>query len=171
MYFGEPVYRATDEEREALVVALDTAQANPASLDNMKKVPDPEKLSVREWVAVVAGLVVFLASTLLAVVLPPLDSLPPWTGWLLAVAAILGLLLLVTTTVRALLRTDHEGVERQEAARASMVAVLVIVVAGYAYALLEGFAGLPRLTAAVPATAAALVWMIAFAWNRPEGDV
>lgn len=137
----------------------------------MKKLSDPEKLSGREWFAVVTGLVVFLASTVIAVVLPPLDTLPPWPGWVLAVAAILGLLLLVITTVRALLRTDTEGVERQEAARASMIAVLVIVVAGYAYALLEGFAGLPRLTAAAPATAAGLVWMIAFAWNRPEGDV
>ena len=137
----------------------------------MKKVSDPEKLSAREWSAVVAGLVVLLASTVVAVALPPLDTLPPWTGWVLAVAAILGLLLFVTTTVRALLRTDTEGVERQEAARASMIAVLVIVVAGYAYALLEGFAGLPRLTAAAPATVAALVWMIAFAWKRPGGDV
>lgn len=31
-YFGEPVYRATDEERTALVAALDTAQSDPASL-------------------------------------------------------------------------------------------------------------------------------------------
>lgn len=137
----------------------------------MTKTYDPEKLSTREWLAVVAGLVVFLASTVVAVALPPLDTLPSWTGWVLAVAAIFGLLVMVTTTARALLRTDTEGVERQEAARAAMIAVLVVVVAGYAYALLEAFAGLPRLTAAAPATAAALAWMIAFAWNRPEGDV
>ena len=31
-YFGEPIYRATDDERAALVAALDTAQADPASL-------------------------------------------------------------------------------------------------------------------------------------------
>lgn len=31
-YFGEPVYRATEEERAALVAALDTAQADPESL-------------------------------------------------------------------------------------------------------------------------------------------
>lgn len=31
-YFGEPVYRATDEERAALVAALDTAQTAPESL-------------------------------------------------------------------------------------------------------------------------------------------
>ena len=137
----------------------------------MAKSSDPEKLSVREWFGVVTGTALFFASVVVAVALPPLDTLPPWAGWVLAVAAILGMLLLVTTTVRALLRVDHQGVERQDAARASMIAVLVLVVAGYAYALLEAFAGLPRLTAAAPATAAALVWMIAFAWKRPEGDV
>lgn len=31
-YFGEPAYRASDEERAALVAALDTAQADPESL-------------------------------------------------------------------------------------------------------------------------------------------
>ena len=31
-YFGEPVYRVTEEERAALVAALDTAHADPASL-------------------------------------------------------------------------------------------------------------------------------------------
>lgn len=50
-----------------------------------------------------------------------------------------------------------------------MVTVLVIVVAGLGYALLEAFAGLPRVTAAVPAAAAALVWVIAFAWARDRG--
>lgn len=33
-YFGEPVYRPTEEERAALVEALDTAQADPASLND-----------------------------------------------------------------------------------------------------------------------------------------
>lgn len=137
----------------------------------MTNLHNPDKLSAREWTAVGGGFVVFMACTVTAVVLSPLDTLPAWSGWGLAVAAILGLVLMVATTVRALLRTDTEGVERQEATRASMIAVLVIVVAGYSYALLEAFAGLPRLTAAAPATAAALVWMIAFAWNRPQGDV
>lgn len=116
------------------------------------------------------GLVAFLASTVAAVALPPLQTLSTWVGWGLAIVAIMGLVLMVATTFRALLRTDTEGVERQEAARASMISVLVIVVAGFAYALLEGFVGLPRLTAAVPAVAAALVWMVAFAWQRPQGD-
>lgn len=132
---------------------------------------DTEKLSAREWFAIVAGTIAFFASVVVAIALSPLNTLPPWAGWVLAIAAILGLLVLVTTTVRALLRTDTEGIERQDAARASMIAVLVLVVAGYSYALLEAFTGLPRLTAAVPATAAALVWMIAFAWSRPDGDV
>ena len=71
--------------------------------------------------------------------------------------------------MRGLLRTDTEGVERQDAARASMIVVLVIVMAGFAYALLEAFAGLPRMTAAAPAAATALVRMIAFAWRLRGG--
>lgn len=132
---------------------------------------DKEKLRPREWLCLAAGTVVFFASTATAIALPPLDSLEAWVGWTLAIAAILGMLLFVATTVRALLRTDTEGVERQDAARAAMIAVLFTVVAGFAYALLEAFAGMPRLTAAAPAVVAALVWMIAFAWNRPDGDV
>lgn len=127
-------------------------------------------LSVREWGAVVAGTVAFFVGAVVAGVLYALDMLPAWAGWLLAVVAILGLVSLVTTTVKALLRGDTEGVERQEAARASMVTVLVIVVAGFAYSLLEAFAGLPRLTAAVPAAAAGLVWVIAFSWSRWGGE-
>lgn len=130
-----------------------------------------EKLSPREWVATTAGTALFFASVITAVALPTLSSLEPWVGWLLAVTAILGLLLLVVTTVRALLRTDTEGIERQDAARAALIAVLFTVVAGFSYALLEAFVGLPRLTAAVPAVVTGLVWMIAFAWNRPQGDV
>lgn len=70
--------------------------------------------SIREWVAVVAGTVVFLVGSVLAGVLYARDALPPWAGWALAVAAVLGLVLLVATTVKALLRGDTEGVERQE---------------------------------------------------------
>ncbi|MGC5616136.1 hypothetical protein [Georgenia sp. Z1491] len=129
-----------------------------------------EKLSPSEWVAVTAGTALLFASVITAVALPTLGSLEPWVGWSLAAAAILGLLVLTATTVRALLRTDTEGVERQDAARAALVAVLFVVVAGLGYALLEAFAGLPRLTAAVPAVTAALVWMVAFVWDRPQGD-
>lgn len=121
------------------------------------------RFSGREWFATVAGAVVFFAGAVAAGVLYALDALPTWAGWGLALAAILGLLLLIGTTVRGLLRTDTEEVERQDAARASLIAVLVIVFAGFAYALLEAFAGLPRLTTAVPAALTAVVWMIAFA--------
>ncbi|MEV7230602.1 MULTISPECIES: hypothetical protein [Polymorphospora] len=127
-------------------------------------------LSVRERVAVVAGTVMFFAGAVVAGVLHALDALPPWAGWALVVAANLGLVLLVAATVKALLRGDTEGVERQDATRASMVTVLVIVVAGFGYALLEAFVGAPRVTAAVPAAAAALVWTIAFAWGRLAGE-
>lgn len=128
------------------------------------------RFSGREWFATVTGAVVFFAGAVTAGVLYALDALPIWAGWCLAVAAIVGLLMLMGASVRGLLRTDTEGVERQDAARASMIAVLVIVVAGFAYALLEAFAGLPRLTAAVPAALTAVVWMIAFAWNRRGGE-
>lgn len=128
------------------------------------------RFSGREWFTAVAGAVVFFAGAVTAGVLYALDALPIWAGWCLAVVAIVGLLMLMGASVRGLLRTDTEGVERQDAARASMIAVLVIVVAGFAYALLEAFAGLPRLTAAVPAALTAVVWMIAFAWNRRGGE-
>lgn len=127
-------------------------------------------LSAREWIAVGTGTAAFFAGAVVAGVLYALDALPPWAGGVLAVVAILGLVLLMTTTVGALLRGDTEGVERQDAARASMVAVLVIVVAGFAYSLLEAFAGLPRVTAAVPAAAAGLVWVVAFSWGRLGGE-
>lgn len=127
-------------------------------------------LSVREWVAVVAGFGVFFVGAVVASVLLALDVLPVWAGWALAVVAIVGLVLLTATTVRALLRGDTEGVERRDAARASMVTVLVVVVAGFSYSLLEALAGLPRVTAAVPAAAAGLVWMIAFSWGRWGGE-
>lgn len=37
-HFGEPVYRPTDDERAALVSALDTAQADTTSLHDWAKV-------------------------------------------------------------------------------------------------------------------------------------
>ena len=129
-----------------------------------------KSLSAREWVAVIAGTAAFFAGAVTAGVMYALGARPAWAGWALAVVAMLGLMLLVAATVRALLRGDTEGVERQDAARASMVTVLVVVVAGFAYSLLEAFAGLPRVTAAVPAAAAGLVWMITFAWGRWGGE-
>lgn len=127
-------------------------------------------LSAREWIAVVGGAVAFFVAAVAAGVLHALDALPVWAGWTLVIAAIVGLVLLVATTVLALLRGDTEGIERQDAARASMVTVLVVVVAGFAYSLLEAFAGMPRVTAAVPAAGAGLVWVIAFSWSRLGGE-
>lgn len=51
-----------------------------------------------------------------------------------------------------------------------MITVLVVVVAGFAYSLLEAFRGMPRLTAAVPAAVAGLTWMVSFAWGRWGGE-
>lgn len=127
-------------------------------------------MSVREWVSAIVGTAVFFAGAVAAGVLYALDALPMWAGWALAIVAVVGMVLLIATTVRALLRGDTEGVERQDAARASMVTVLVIVVAGFAYSLLEAFAGLPRATAAVPAAVAGLVWVVAFSWGRRGGE-
>ena len=127
-------------------------------------------MSMRERIATVTGMVAFFTGAVVAGVLYAFDALLPWTGWTLTIVAIFGLMVMVATVVRALLRGDTEGIERQDAARASMVAVLVIVVAGFAYSLLEAFAGLPRVTAAVPAAAAALVWMLAFAWGQTGGE-
>lgn len=120
--------------------------------------------------AVVAGAIVFFAGAIVLGILYTLESLDPVTGWTMSAAAILGLVLMVGTVVRALLSGDTEGVERQAAGRASMIAVLVVVVAGFAYSILEAFAGAPRVTAAVPAAVAGLTWMVSFAWGHPEGE-
>lgn len=112
----------------------------------------------------------FFVGAVLAGALHASEALPRWAGWTLAAVAVAGLTLLVGTTVRALLRGDTEGVEHHDAARASLAAVLVVVVAGFAYSLLEAFAGLPRMTAAVPAAVAALVWVIAFTWRHWAGE-
>ena len=39
-HFGEPIYRPTDEERRALIEALDVAHADPASLREWSEVRD-----------------------------------------------------------------------------------------------------------------------------------
>ncbi|GAA1290445.1 hypothetical protein [Brachybacterium alimentarium] len=128
------------------------------------------RFSLREWVAVVAGTAGFFGCTIAAAVLHARDVLPTWAGATLAALAIAGLVLLVATTLRATLREDTEGVERQDAARASMVAVVVTVVAGLAYSLLEAFGGFPRLTAAVPAAVTGAVWVVAFTWDHWRGE-
>ena len=126
--------------------------------------------NVRERILVVAGTAAFFAGVGAALTLSLRGELPLWAGSTLAVVAIAGMVALVGTTVRALTRGDTEGVEQQHAARASMVTVLVVVVAGFGYSLLEAFAGLPRVTGAAFGVAAGLVWMIVFAWQRPGGE-
>lgn len=128
-------------------------------------------LSGREWTAIVVGFVAFVGGVVLGAVMYAREALPVWGGWAISLVAILGLVLMVATTVRATLRGDTEGVERQDAGAAAMVAVLFIVVVGFSYSLLEAFVGLPRVTAAVPAALAGLVWMLLFAWRQHENEV
>lgn len=78
----------------------------------------------------------------------------------MGVVAIMGLVLLIATTVRALLRGDAEGVERQDAgasvdrqragSRGRQVRVLAV----------GGVRRLPRVTSTVPAAIAGLGWML-----------
>ncbi|WP_424449464.1 hypothetical protein [Microbacterium arborescens] len=128
------------------------------------------RLSTRQWLAIATGAIAFFAGAVVMGFMSALDSLGPTTGWIVTVASISGLVLMIGTVVHALLSGDTEGVERQDAARASMITVLVVVVAGFAYSLLEAFTGMPRLTAAVPAAVAGLTWMVSFAWGRWGGE-
>lgn len=117
--------------------------------------------SKREWVGLAASLALFVALIAVGIMLSPLS---PWVGGPLAVAATVSFAVFVGITVRALRRLDHEGVEREVVAQACMVTVLVVVVAGFGYSLLEGFAGLPRLTGAAMSVFAGLVWMFSWTW-------
>jgi len=127
-----------------------------------------DELNRSEWLAAVGGFVLFVGGAVAAGVLHARDSLTVPGGAILAVVAIVGEMALVGAAVRALLRSDTEGVERQDAAAASMVTVLVVVVGGLAYSLLEAFAGLPRVTAAVPAAVALATWVVSWTWLRGE---
>lgn len=135
----------------------------------MSKANARERLNTREWVAVVVGILAFFAGTVSAALLHADGTPPSWAGWALALTAIIGIIVAVTTLVRGLLRGDTEGVERQDAARASMITVLVIVVGGFGYSLLEAFAGLPRVTTALLAAVAATIWVTVFSW--PQSNV
>lgn len=116
-----------------------------------------------------AGFVAYFGGIVVATVLISRDALPLWGGWTLGLVAILGLVVFAATLLRGLLRGDTEGVERENAGRAAMLAVVVVLIAGFSYALLEAFVGLPRLTAAAPGVLAGLVWMLNFAWLQREG--
>lgn len=126
--------------------------------------------SKRDWSAYGGGLALFVGGVAGAVLLRAADRSPTGFSTLAAIVSIVGAVLFVATVVNAVLRGDTEGVEREQASRAALLALLVIVVSGFGYALLEAFAGLPRLTAAVPATLGALVWMLYWVWQRRDGD-
>lgn len=119
----------------------------------------------RERVGLAASFSLFVALTAVGIVLfNVLRPLSPWVGAPLGVAATASLAAFVGITVRAMSRQDNEGVEREVAAQASMVTVLVVVIAGFGYSLFEAFAGVPRLTAAVTSTFAGLVWVFSWTW-------
>lgn len=125
-------------------------------------------IRVHEHVSAIGGASAFFSGAVVAGVLSALDRLQPWMGWTLSVLAVVGLVVLVSGTVSALLRGDTEGVERQNAARASMAATLVVAVSGLGYAIFEAFAGVPRLTSAVPAAVTILVWVVVYTWKQPR---
>lgn len=127
-------------------------------------------LSKREWSAYGGGLALFVGGVAGALLLRAADGSPTGLSALAAIVSIVGVVLLVAAVVNAVLRGDTEGVEREQASRAALLALLVVVVSGFGYALLEAFAGFPRLTAAVPATLGALVWMLYWTWQRRDGD-
>lgn len=119
----------------------------------------------RERVVLAASFAMFVALTAVGIALfNVLRPLSPWVGAPLGVVATASLAAFVGITVRATRRQDNEGVEREVAAQASMVTVLVVVIAGFGYSLLEAFAGLPRLTTAVMSAFAGLVWVFSFTW-------
>lgn len=116
-----------------------------------------------QWWGASIGFVLFIGATVTGALLYAAIAPLPWlTGLLLAVVAIFGLVLFVGVVVHALLREGNEGVEAQAAARASIVTVLVTIVGGVAYSLLEAFVGVPRVTAAMMAAIAGFVWVLSY---------
>lgn len=118
-----------------------------------------------ERVGLAVSFVLFVALTAVGIILfNVLRPIPLLVGAPVGLCAIAALAAFVGITVRALRRQDNEGVEREVAAQASMITVLVVAVAGFGYSLLEGFAGAPRVTAAAMSTLVGLVWMASRAW-------
>lgn len=121
--------------------------------------------TARERLGLGAGTALYLALTTVGIVLfNIMEPIPLWLGVLVGGGASAGLIALVGITVRATRRRDNEGVEREVAAQASMVTVLVLGIAGLSYSLLEAFAGAPRVTAAVMSAFAGLVWVCTWTW-------
>lgn len=124
-----------------------------------------------ERASLVGSLVAYLLLTSLAIILyNTMEQTPTWSTGLLGGGAAVSLIAFFGVTVQATRRQDQEGVERENAARASMVTVLVIVASGFSYSLLEAFAGAPRLTAAVASAVAGLVWMLTWTWLSREPE-
>lgn len=122
-----------------------------------------------EAVSLVGSLLAYVLFTVGAVILyNALGQAPAWSTGILAGGAVVALIAFFGVAVRATRRQDQEGVEREHAARASMVSVLVMVAGGLSYSLLEAFAGAPRLTAAVFAAAMGLVWILVWTWLSRE---
>lgn len=118
-----------------------------------------------------ASLICYVLLTVLAIVLyNAADQVPTWWTAVLGGGAIAALAGVFGVTIRATHRQDQVGVERENAARASMVTVPVVVVGGFGYSLLEAFAGAPRMTAAVVSAAAGLIWVLTWAWLSQETE-
>lgn len=114
------------------------------------------------WTIGISGFAVFVLGVATALMLYAFDALNQWVGTTVVTVACLGLAAFVYQIVVGMSRADSEGVERQHAGRAAFISLVTLGIGGLSYSLLEAFAGLPRLTAAVPAVAAVCVW--AFAW-------
>jgi hypothetical protein len=122
-----------------------------------------------EAVSLAGSLLAYVLLTVGAVILyNAVGQAPTWSTGVLAGGAVAALIAFFGVAVRATRRQDQEGVEREHAARASMVSVLVIVAGGLSYSLLEAFAGAPRLTAALFAAATGLVWILVWTWLSRE---
>jgi hypothetical protein len=129
------------------------------------------KMSKLQPVVLTSSLILYVALAGLGVFLyNSVGSMPDWVGGLVGVGAVLSLLVFVTSTAKSISGEDREGVEWANAGLAAMVTASVIVVGGFSYSLLEAFAGLPRLTGAVYAAVAGLVWIITMTWLGRETE-
>jgi hypothetical protein len=115
------------------------------------------------WTIGIGGIAVFFLGVATVMTLSINNTLSQWLGITVITVACVGLAVFVYQLVTGIFHTDTEGVERQYAGTAAFISLVTLGVGGVSYSLLEAFAGLPRLTAAVPAVAAGCVWMIVWA--------